>query len=637
MSKYPINKDGKPVVPWEDLDLTRVSPNRNSAIKCPNCADERKKKGMKSMQVHVVKGVANCHHCQAVSYKKTTENVRRQPKEYAKPPENITSLSQAVVDWFRDERAILQNTLNQWKITEAPRFFPQIQEKKKAIVFPYYVDSELINNKYRSRDKDFIMESGAKLVLYGIDNLKSQTTGVICEGEIDALTIWQCGIHNVVSVPNGVGGISKDEIKLFEETGKFDTDRPLNLEFLDNSYENIKHIENWIIWTDTDLPGLKLRTELIRRFGAENCKIVDSGEFKDANEVLLGDGMQKVQELIATARDCEIEGVVEESLIEEYIKNLKLYGVERGLETPIEEFNKHYRPKLAELDIVTGTANHGKTYYEMWYCILISSLYDWKWCLYMPENAPAARVVKTLIEILVGKKFEYIKEDYIDLAVSWVNQHFVIIDFDEKIVTMDDLLVTFAQVVKSKGVHGFVVDPLNDLHHDYSGKSIDQYYQAMLSDIRRFKKKHNCKFILSAHPHTHATREKEEHYEQGPRPKVIEIPDITGGNIFHNRADNGISIYRNLWSEDPTVIRTTEVHVQKIKFQDEVGTPTPKTRPILLVFDLDKRRYKDVRGNDPLDNYFQDKVVKPIFGEQQKTWKSHDELMSDFEEDDIPF
>ncbi len=602
---------------WSLIDQSKLRNfNGENSTTCPMCSHTRKKKGIKCLSVNTAKGLAKCNHCGSVSFdpnkRDDKKDDRMQLKVYKTPNKsNITGLPNDIVDWFLKERGIEQRTLVHFGIGSSTQWFPQTGKENICVAFPYYNGDSLVNCKYRTREKHFKLTSQAKLILYGLNNIKDVDVGIIVEGEIDALAVWQAGYTNVVSVPNGVSGLSDVEKEMFKETGKFDSDRPVNLEYIDNSYDDIKHVKKWVIWTDTDLPGLKLRDELIRRFGHDDCMVVNSGDLKDANQVLIEKGALEVERFILGAKEVQIEGVVDVDVRREYIKNLIEYGIEKGLETPLRAFNKHYRPKLGELDTIVGVANHGKSYYALWYAVWTAMEYSWKWALYMPENAPASRIDKTLIEILVGKSFENIRLSEADAAINWIHRYFVVVDYQDKVVSMDDILITFKSAVKRHGVNGFIVDPLNDLYHDYTKGSIDQYYQAMLSNVRRFKKATNTKFLLTVHPHTHATREKEQHNEQGERPRVIEIPDATGGNIFHNRTDNGISVYRNVWSDNPEYYLTSEIHVQKIKFQDEVGRPTPRHRPIKLKFDPATRRFRDEDGVDVLSGKFEEKVYQP--------------------------
>ena len=60
----------------------------------------------------------------------------------------------------------------------------------------------------------------------------------------------------------------------------------VNLQYVDNAFNELAHINTHIIAVDQDEAGRALRDEMIRRFGAENCKTVSFKDVKDANEYL---------------------------------------------------------------------------------------------------------------------------------------------------------------------------------------------------------------------------------------------------------------------------------------------------------------------------------------------------------------
>ena len=90
--------------------------------------------------------------------------------------------------------------------------------------------------------------------------------------------------------------------------------------------------ETIYIASDTDSVGVGLRDELIKRFGAERCKIVTYGEgCKDANEHLIKYGQESLKNTIKTAYEPKLDGVFK---LEDFQDNLdKLYsdGLQAGL------------------------------------------------------------------------------------------------------------------------------------------------------------------------------------------------------------------------------------------------------------------------------------------------------------------
>lgn len=374
---YPTNENGKPVIPWSDLDLSRASASTNTAIKCPACADQRKKKNVKSFQVHVGKGYGQCHHCGAVSYDEDRKKEGRAityKKEYKLPDiSKHTDLPDGVIDWFRG-RKIHETTLKTWGIRHSVMWMPQTGKNANCIAFPYYRGETIVNNKYRDGAKNFRMEKDAKQILYGLNSLEGANNAIFVEGEIDALSFYEAGFKHVVSTPNGAPSLTDQEKENFAQTGSFGGERAINLEYLDNCIDDISHIDTWYIATDNDLPGRRLKDELIRRFGAEKCKLIEWGEFKDANECLCHEngGILKLQELVENADFVPLESVTTATHIQAELLDIVRNGYQKGLSIGSRSFDDHFRFRTSELDMVIGGANQGKSWYLFWIMLVMS-------------------------------------------------------------------------------------------------------------------------------------------------------------------------------------------------------------------------------------------------------------------------
>ena len=164
---------------------------------CPQCSHTRKNKRDKCLSVDIDKGLFNCHNC---GFSGTTKFEKK--KEFVRPEKIKVNLTERVVKWF-GERGISEPTLQHWKIGESLEYFPQVGKKRRAINFNYYRENDLVNVKYRDGQKNFKMVSGAELIFYGLDNIKTMEKIFIVEGEIDALSLHEAGIYSVCSVPNG--------------------------------------------------------------------------------------------------------------------------------------------------------------------------------------------------------------------------------------------------------------------------------------------------------------------------------------------------------------------------------------------------------------------------------------------------
>ena len=165
------------------------------------------------------------------------------------------------------------------------------------IVFPYFKDGVMVNYKTRGVDGKFFTQAKDALpIIYNYDRVANNTKLVICEGEMDSLSWEVAGIKTHTSVNMGAPNPTDKNID-----GK--------LKCIDNSYEVFETAKVVYVATDNDENGRILQKELIRRIGPEKCKLVDLSPFKDANEVLLHEGIESLLERLKNASDPKVEGV----------------------------------------------------------------------------------------------------------------------------------------------------------------------------------------------------------------------------------------------------------------------------------------------------------------------------------------
>src|SRR5262249_2790657 len=119
---------------------------------------------------------------------------------YVKPTYVAATPTDNLLDWFRGRGIPPELVLKHKIMAVETEVFDG--KPRRAIAFPYYRNCELINVKYRTAEKEFRMEKGAELTLYGADDIESDYL-VFCEGELDKLSIELAGYPSCVSVPNG--------------------------------------------------------------------------------------------------------------------------------------------------------------------------------------------------------------------------------------------------------------------------------------------------------------------------------------------------------------------------------------------------------------------------------------------------
>ena len=164
---------------------------------CPQCSETRKHYRDPCLSVNVDEGIWNCHHCAWTG----TLREKSMKKSYRRPTSIAVAETPDDITQFFRERGISAETVERNKITATAVWMPQSGEEESVIAFPYYRNGELINVKYRGRDKSFRMEKDAELILYGLDDIDA--TVIIVEGELDKLAVEEAGFRSCISVPNG--------------------------------------------------------------------------------------------------------------------------------------------------------------------------------------------------------------------------------------------------------------------------------------------------------------------------------------------------------------------------------------------------------------------------------------------------
>lgn len=518
---------------------------------CPECSPTRKKKHARCLSVNVEKGTWLCHHCGWAGG--LAEGERRVDVAWRKPqyrrPEPLPMKLDPVVEWFA-ERGIPKAVLERNRVTAAKVYMPQVEDHVGAAAFPYYRGDELVNVKYRDRAKNFRMEAGAERILYGLNDIEPERC-VIVEGEIDKLSVEVAGIRSCVSVPDGAPS----------ETAK---DYASKFTFLEADRERLESVKEWIIAVDNDGPGKRLEDELARRLGREKCRRVTWPEgCKDANDVLVMHGSQRLRECLDEAQPFPIAGVFSVEDLSDRIEHLYLHGWEKGVETGWEEVDRFYTVRPGEFTVVTGIPNSGKSNWVDALMVNLAGAHGWSFAVFSPENQPLEDHMARIIEKYVRQPFADGPSPRMDMqtlrmAKAWVNEHFHwILPDDDAEWTIDTVLDRAKALVFRKGIRGLVIDPWNEMEHLCpQGMTETQYISRELKRIRQFARRHGVHVWVVAHP-AKLYRDKDGNY---PVPTLY---DISGSAHFRNKADNGICVWRDFKSDMSFV----EIHVQKVRFR----------------------------------------------------------------------
>jgi twinkle protein len=506
---------------------------------CPLCSEDRKPENRKKKCASYdwERGLGTCHNCDTTFQLHTYQRKGATDKEYIRPvdppKEEFNIPRTKVAEWF-ETRGISTRTLIDLHISEGPEYMPQTGKTENTIKFNYYIGDQLINVKYRDGRKNFKLYKGAEKVFYNINSIVGYDSCVITEGEMDVLALHEAGIKNCVSVPNGA------------------TITHNNLDYLDNCIDYFEDKKQIILALDTDAPGMALRTEFVRRLGAETCFLVDFEDCKDANEYLMKYGKDKLRQTIDKAKAYPLENVTTFKDIEGEVKDFVKNGFKPGYQIGLPNFDQIFSTYTGQFITVTGIPSSGKSDFVDQMCVGYNQNYGWKTGFASPENTPNYLHMRKVWGNMPN--VDDIDTDKWNQVAQHVNDNFFFIDMEK--YSLESVLRKGAELVKRKGIKCLVIDPFNKVR-DKNASSLDvnTYTMEYLTKIENFAKKFDVLVFIVAHP-TKMYKDKDGQIEE---PNMY---NIKGGGEWYDASYHGILVHRDYDA------KTVKAKVLKVKFQN---------------------------------------------------------------------
>lgn len=560
---------------FEELGIeVKYGRTGNQKVKCPNCSHTRKHKTDKSLSVNMTDKTFNCHNCgwSGRATDLTEFELKQQKmeyrKQYSKPDQKTLPLTDKVINWFKG-RGIEERVLEYFKVSESVEWMPekgkQAAGRRNTINFNYYRGTEKVNIKYRDGVKAFKMVKEAELIFYNINTLKGRTDALICEGEIDCMTFYQCGHYGTVSVPNGA---SKGNARL---------------EYVDNCIDDFEGIEKIVIAVDGDEAGEFLKNELARRFGKHRCWFVKYPEgCKDANEVLLKYGPDAVRKLWESAEAPPIEQILSEEDMVNDLYDVYQNGYPQTDPIGFPNFDLLLRFARGEVTTITGIPGHGKGEFIDQITVRLAARYGWRIGVFSFEE-PFLKKGPKICSKFVGEKFfddkpaNRMNELKLKAAAAFLIEHYYFIDIKRETFTIDAILAKARELVMRKGISALIIDPYTCIESSQPKDQTEtQYIGEIMGKITRFAESCNVHVFFVVHP-TKMDKDASGNF------KVPNLYNCAGSANFFNKTHNGLCVYRDL-NEG-----TTKIFVQKVKFSwnGKLGHQD-------FIFDVDTGRYAEV-------------------------------------------
>ena len=422
-------------------------------IKCPECQPPHNPRDNPlTVTINDEGTVWFCHHCEwSGSYFKTGIAPFAIPKKkYERPSKPKLEISYDMNSFF-NKRCIPVETTKKFKIFD----------EKGWIGFQYFNENkELENIKYRTIEKGFKQTKGAKQILYNYDRAYSEEELVFVEGEMDVLSCDVVG-YTATTLPNG----APKEAKYKEKDARF-----VALENCELAAEKI------ILFTDSDEPGKALHKELLHRFGKDRCWFVQMPEdCKDANDILVKHGPERLKKVIREAEPYPVEGLYTANDYYGRLHDLYDGNYVKPLEIGIEGLDDIYKLMSGTFHTITGIPNHGKSLFLDQILITMAERYDWKFAIFSPEHSTEFHI-RRMAQMYKRKPFDdgfanRMDREELNESIAFIHRHFYFIETRDHVPSIDLILSIAKSCIYKYGIKGLVIDPFNEVSAKRQGNT----------------------------------------------------------------------------------------------------------------------------------------------------------------------
>jgi twinkle protein len=407
-------------------------------------------------------------------------------RDYKYPrPEQRTNMSK--VYKYLLSRKISKETVDKMDVA---------QDEKGNLVFEYYDQNDtLLTSKYRpsrklkkGETKTWCQkDADTSHILWNMNRVRFDKPLHICEGEIESMCLVEAGIENAVSIPFGAN----------------------NYHWIERNWEWLDMFPAFIVLSDNDEAGEKMKQEVIPRLGDWRCKTITfPQDVNDMNEILYKYGIEGLQTVIANASDVPIKDIVDMADVED----IDLANAV-GIKTEVKELDKRLgKMFLGTLAVHTGINGSGKSSFLNQIAVCAPLNQGFKTFIFSGElnNAQLRNWVEYPLAGVENIEERYVADDQpIYYTVKWQAKQIMrewyrgkVFFYDNEIDKTAETIISRMEVLARKhGVKNFLIDNLMMVNiSKYRGDSIFDKQKEFTLELLRFAIKYNVLVHLVAHP-----------------------------------------------------------------------------------------------------------------------------------------
>ena len=501
---------------------------------CPFCKGGSSGKDKETFGISLTRGVFLCKRGSCAKRGKiedlaaflgdnisvTRANTPKKEETFVLPETKLFPCTEKIYEYF-ESRKISRKTVDAFKIQA---------DEKGMIVFPFYWNGENVFEKFRRPWKPNPNEKiskewrspGTKPILFGMDMCVFSKPLTICEGQLDAMSLYEAGITNVVSVPSGCEDLS----------------------WVEHCYDWLEKFKTIILFGDNDDPGRKMIQTLVKRLDESRCRIVENyppstrgGECKDANEILFMHGEYALIDMVENAREVPIRGVIDLGTVTPEDPTL-VPRIKTGI------------PKLdavtgglwqGSVSVLVGKAGAGKSCLsntivlnalEQGYnvCVYTGEFGKYRFQHWIDLQAAGSDYLTLKFDPIKNKQVPVLPYSVEERIMKWYRGKLFMYDNEEIYEgdLQDAVLRVFTAMVRRYGVTLFVIDNLMTICADKEDETSAQ--RIFANKLKKFVNRYDVSVLLVAHARKTKPGEK------------LNADDLSGTSATNNLSDLTIAV-----------------------------------------------------------------------------------------------
>lgn len=414
------------------------------------------------------------------------DNYYNNRRQYRKLPPRPKIKTKDKAIQYMESRGVSESITRKYELTVQTN-------NDNILVFPFKDENgELQFVKYRNinpnrKGSKEWCEKDCKPILFGMNHCNTENkTLVITEGQIDSLTLSECGIENAVSVPTGALGFT----------------------WIPHCWDWFTSFETLIVFGDFEKGSMTLLPELKKRFKGQIRAVreEDYKDCKDANQLLMKHGKQAVIDAVHNAELIPVTQVKQLADVEA-VDIYNLPKISTGIKTLDKLIGGLY---YGQVVLLSGRRGEGKSTFMSQIIaesldqdnpvfVYSGELNDYFFKRWLDLQLAGPRNLITTKDKF-GFEYKTITRSTTDKISDWYRNKAYI--YDNNIIDdeLEDLLKVVEKSIMQYGIKLVCIDNLMTALEVDAREDLYRAQSKFVGNLTKLAKRYDVVIILVAHP-----------------------------------------------------------------------------------------------------------------------------------------